>query len=164
MDAVIEHLHLLGGGVCVVVEVDVHGEGHGLAALFLAVYAYAGVEAHTVEPRAYVAASLKLGEAAPQVDEYLLKEVVHLVIVFGEHVAHGVYRGLVLPHELGELPVDVALCGWLMFCFHCVCRLLSCLRRVRCFFVFLTVRRGYCAVCYTAVAFFYMKCSLISPN
>ena len=39
-------------------------------------------------------------ETCPQVGEYVLKQVLHLVVVLGKHIAHGVYGGLVPVHEL----------------------------------------------------------------
>ena len=59
--------------------------------------------------------------AFPKVDEHLLEEVVHLVVVLREHVANGVDSALVLADGLGELSFCVC---------HCrLCRIISPIRR-----------------------------------
>ena len=34
----------------------------------------------------------------PDIYKYLLEQVRHLVLIFGEHIAHGIYCPLVFPH------------------------------------------------------------------
>ena len=101
VDAAVELLDLL----CVVVgvgeEVDVHRERHGLhAAFLLALGGEAGVEADAPNPSLHVALPLERVEAPPQVDERLLEQVVHLVLVLREEVAHGEDGVFVCLHDV----------------------------------------------------------------
>ncbi len=104
VDAAVELLDLSGVVVGVGEEVDVHRERHGLhAAFLLALGGEASVEADAPNPGLQVALPLKRVEASPQVDERLLEQVVGLVVVFREEIAHGVNRVFVCFHDGGKL-------------------------------------------------------------
>ena len=94
-------LDLSGVVVSVGEEVDVHRERYGLhAAFLLALGGEAGVEANAPNPSFHVALPLERVEAPPKVDERLLEQVVHLVLVLREEVAHRV-NGVFVPfHEV----------------------------------------------------------------
>ena len=82
VDAAVELLDLPGVVVGVGEEVDVHRERHGFhAAFLLALGSEAGVEADAPNPSLHVALPLECAEASPQIDERLLEQVVHLVLV-----------------------------------------------------------------------------------
>ena len=91
-----KHVHLTGILVVVLKQVDVHRQRLGARAALLALLRDAGVQRHAVDPRFHIAAVLESLKAPPQVDDRLLKEVVHLVGIFREHVAHSVDGALVL--------------------------------------------------------------------
>ena len=101
VDAAVELLNLSGVVVGVGEEVDFHRERDGLyAAFLLALGGEAGVEADTPNPGLHVALPLERVEASPQVDERLLEQVVHLVLILREEVAHRV-NGVFVPfHEV----------------------------------------------------------------
>ena len=101
-DATTQQVHLARVlvGLRLLVGVDVHRQRHGLVSSLLSVERDADVQADAVDPGAHIAAFLKRGQALPQVDEHLLEQVGHLVLVVGEHVADGVYRAAVLPDHL----------------------------------------------------------------
>ena len=101
VDAAVELLDLPGVVVGAGEEVDFHRERDGLhAAFLLALDGEAGVEADTPNPCLHVALPLERVEASPQVDERLLEQVVHLVLILREEVAHRV-NGVFVPfHEV----------------------------------------------------------------
>ena len=104
VDAAVELLDLPGVIVGIGEEVDVHRERHGFHAAFLfALGGEAGVEADTPNPSLHVALPLERVEASPKVDERLLKQVVHLVLVLREEVAHGEDGVFVRFHDVGKL-------------------------------------------------------------
>ena len=101
VDAVIELLDLTGVVVGVGEEVDAHRERQGLHTAFLLAFSgEAGVEADAPDPGLYFALPLERVEAPPQIDERLLEQVVHLVLVLREEVAHRVYGVFVPFHEV----------------------------------------------------------------
>ena len=104
VDAAIELLDLSGVVVSVGEEVDVHRERYGLhAAFLLALGGEAGVEANAPNPSFHVALPLERVEAPPKVDERLLEQVVHLVLILREEVAHGEDGVFVCFHGVGKL-------------------------------------------------------------
>ena len=105
-----EQVHLLGVGIAVLEEVDVHGEGYRRRPFLLPVLRDTSVEGHAVNPRLDVAAVLEPVESPPEVDKGFLEQVIHLVGIFGEHVAHGVDGALVVRDGLRKL---------FFFCCHC---------------------------------------------
>ena len=110
LDALVEQVHLARVLVAVLKEVDVHRQANGSRAPFLPVERDAGVEGDAVNPCPDVAAMSEAIVAFPKVDEHLLEEVVHLVVVFREHVANGVDSALVFAYGLGELSFCVCHC------------------------------------------------------
>jgi len=82
VDAAVKHLHLPGVVVGVGKQIDVHCQRQRIHAAFLFPFeCEAGVQADAPDPRLHVAFALKAVESAPQVDERLLKQVVHLILV-----------------------------------------------------------------------------------
>ena len=104
MDTLIQHLHLSALAVLPVKEPAVDRQLHPdiSCPLLLAVGRDAGVHAHAVNPRLGLTLITKLGKSFPQVNQYLLKQVCHLVRVVREEVAHAVDTALVLPNKLLE--------------------------------------------------------------
>ena len=84
----VQHIHLTRVLVAILKQVDVHIQPFCGRATFLSVVRDTGVQGYTVNPRADVTTVLEALEAAPKVYQHLLKEVVHLVFVLREHVAH----------------------------------------------------------------------------
>ena len=104
VDERVELSDLFERGVLRVVGVDVGAERHCLRTAFRPFVAVDGsVERNTIDPRVHTAALLELVEAQPQPHQNLLKEVVDLLVVAGEHVTDGVDRPLVLFHQFLEL-------------------------------------------------------------
>ena len=66
----------------------------------LAIQRDTSVEADAPYPRFRLAFALELGQTLPDVDERLLEQVVYLVGVLREHIAHGVNGVLVFPDQL----------------------------------------------------------------
>ncbi len=85
---VVQHLNLPALGIVIVVEVDVDGEGNRLYITFLPpCLIVAGVKAHTPYPRPVRTLSAELRKTLPQVDQYLLEQVINLIRILGEEVA-----------------------------------------------------------------------------
>ena len=105
MNAVIEHTHLavLFEGLLISLSRDAEGiEGRlpTLACFLLSLLRDTRIHGHTPYPGLLLAASLKLGESPPQVDEGFLYQVLHIIRFFAKHHANGIYRGFMLPHHL----------------------------------------------------------------
>ena len=103
IDAGIQALGLQRPVVRILKGVNVHAEGHPFAAppSFL-VGVEAAVERNPVNPRPDIGLRAERIVTLPEPDQYLLEEVVDLVRVLREHVAHRVDGALVLPDQLGE--------------------------------------------------------------
>ena len=103
IDAGIQALGLQRPVVRILKGVDVHAEGHPFAAppSFL-VGVEAAVERNPVNPGPDIGLRAERIVALPEPDQNLLEEVVDLVRVLREHVAHRVDGALVLPDQLGE--------------------------------------------------------------
>lgn len=91
--------------IVIVVEVDVDGEGNRLYITFLPPYLIvAGVKAHTPYPRPVRTLSAELRKTLPQVDQYLLEQVINLIRILGEEVADRIYGLSVLLNHSGKFP------------------------------------------------------------
>ena len=105
---VVQHLNLPALGIVIVVEVDVDGDGNRLYITFLPPYLIvAGVKAHTPYPRTVRTLSAELRKTLPQVDQYLLEQVIHLIRILGEEVADRIYGLPVLLNHSGKLKFNV---------------------------------------------------------
>jgi len=101
----VQHLNLPALGIVIVVEVDVDGEGNRLYITFLPPYLIvAGVKAHTPYPGPVRTLSAELRKTLPQVDQYLLEQVVHLIRILGEEVADRKYGLPMLLDHSGKFP------------------------------------------------------------
>lgn len=105
---VVQHLNLPALGVVIVVEVNVDCEGNRLYITLLPPYLIvAGVKAHTSYPRPVRTLSAELRKTLPQVDQYLLKQVINLIRILGEEVADRIYGLPVLLNHSGKLKFNV---------------------------------------------------------
>lgn len=101
VDAGVELADLLAVLVRVGKEVARHREGHTLTpSPLLALCGETGVQRHTPHPGVRLRLSAKPVKAQPKIDERILEKVLHLVMVLGEHIAHRVYRALMLADYL----------------------------------------------------------------
>ena len=66
----------------------------------LSFFQKAGGTSYAVNPRVYFRHRLKGVYATPLVDEHLLKQVIHLVLVLRKHVANGVDGTFVCTEQL----------------------------------------------------------------
>ena len=64
----------------------------------------AGVKAHTPYPRPVRTLSAELRKTLPQVDQYLLEQVVNLIRILGEEVADRIYGLPMLLNHSGKFP------------------------------------------------------------
>ncbi|MDQ9839030.1 hypothetical protein RFY10_02020, partial [Acinetobacter baumannii] len=71
-------------------------------ALFLAVSTDAGIQTDAVYPRRQFSLAFKTIQTAPYVYQHFLKQIVHLVLVFGEHIANGIDGTLIFFDETGK--------------------------------------------------------------
>ena len=55
-----------------------------------------GVHCHAIHPCLNLTLITKFLKALPQMNQCLLKEIIYLILVFGEHIADTVYRALLL--------------------------------------------------------------------
>ena len=102
MYAPMKHLHLTAVAILGGVEVAAHIEFQLRRAMLAALQRYAGIEAYAPYPCIYVATVLEALEAMPQLNKYLLEEVVGLVATLGEHEAHGVDCAAMLANDISK--------------------------------------------------------------
>ena len=97
MNPLVEHLHLLHVFVVFIEQVNIHCQGNTLAAAFLfSVHRDTCVHRHAIHPRLNLTLVAKFLKALPQMNQCLLKEIINLILVFGEHIADTIYRALLL--------------------------------------------------------------------
>ena len=104
IDTSIQALSLQRPVIRVLKRVDVHAKRYPLSAqtfLFL-VSVETAVERDTVNPGPDIGFRAERIVSLPEPDQYLLEEVVNLIRVLREHVAHRVDGALMLPDQLGE--------------------------------------------------------------
>ena len=99
LDACVQHVGLLVVGIVLVKQVDALHQRLGLADLLLAVDGDTGVQGHLVDPCLQVALAAEGLKPLPQFDKSLLEEVIDLLLVLREHVAHCVDGALVLTDD-----------------------------------------------------------------
>ena len=97
IDSFVEALDLQGFLIIVLIGFDIHIEVHSLSSpLLLLVIIETEVETDAVDPRPDVTFPLKGIESLPESDQDLLEQVVHLIFIFGEHIADRVDCPLIL--------------------------------------------------------------------
>ena len=108
VDSVVQHLNLFTVFVVIVVQVDVDRKWNSLYTTILLSFQVAtGVKAHAPYPSLRTAIATEVLEALPKVYQYLLEQVVHLLLVVREEVADGIYRLTVLSDHFSKLSFNV---------------------------------------------------------
>jgi hypothetical protein len=88
VDSLVEMLDLKGFLIIVLIGFDIHIEVHSLSSpLLLLVIIETEVEADAVDPRLDITFPLEGIKSLPESDQDLLKQVIHLVFIPGEHIA-----------------------------------------------------------------------------
>ena len=94
--------------VVIVVQVDVDRKGNSLyTTLLLSLLVATGVEAHAPYPSLRAAVASEVLEALLEVYQYLLEQVVHLLLVVREEIADGIYRLAILSDHLSKSSFNV---------------------------------------------------------
>ena len=97
IDSLVEAFDLQGFLIIVLIGLDVHVEVHSLSGpLLLLVIIETEVEADAVDPRPNVTFPLKGVKSLPESDQDLLEQVIHLIFIFGEHIADCIDCPLIL--------------------------------------------------------------------